>query len=42
MWRPQKETKLRIAMAVNWWTQRPQAAYLGDSRECMTALQLTS
>ena len=40
MWRPQKDTKLRITMAVNWWTQRPEAAYLNDSRACMTALQL--
>lgn len=40
MWRPVKDTKLRIAMAVNWWTQRPEAAYLNDSRVCMTALQL--
>ena len=42
MWRPVKDTKLRITMAVNWWTQRPQAAYLTDSRGCMTALQLKS
>ena len=40
MWRPIKDTKLRITMAVNWWTQRPEAAYLNDSRACMTALQL--
>ncbi|AMO23606.1 hypothetical protein UC35_12795 [Ramlibacter tataouinensis] len=41
MWRPAKgEPRLRIAMAVNWWTQRPEAAYLQDSRGCMTALHL--
>jgi hypothetical protein len=40
MWRPQKDAKLRITMAVNWWTQRPEAAYLKDSRTCVTALQL--
>ena len=40
MWRPMKGTKLRIAMAVNWWTEKPTAAYLRDSRECMTAFQL--
>jgi lipid II:glycine glycyltransferase (peptidoglycan interpeptide bridge formation enzyme) len=40
MWRPVKDTKLRIAMAVNWWLERPGAAYLSDSRECMTALRL--
>ncbi|HWP13825.1 MAG TPA: peptidoglycan bridge formation glycyltransferase FemA/FemB family protein [Ramlibacter sp.] len=42
MWRPVKESNLRIAMAVNWWTQRPEAPYLGDSRACMTALQLNA
>jgi hypothetical protein len=40
MWRPMKEQKLRITMAVNWWTEKPKAAYLHDSRECMTALRL--
>lgn len=40
MWRPVKDTKLRITMAVNWWTERPGAAYLSDSRGCMTALRL--
>ena len=40
MWRPAKEPKLRIAMAVNWWTEKPQATYLRDSRECMTAFRL--
>ncbi len=33
MWRPMRPTKLRIAMAVNWWTAPPAAAYLHDSRE---------
>ncbi|NPC57450.1 lipid II:glycine glycyltransferase FemX [Caenimonas soli] len=42
MWRPVKDTKLRVAMAVNWWTQKPEAAYLNDSRACMAALQLTT
>jgi lipid II:glycine glycyltransferase (peptidoglycan interpeptide bridge formation enzyme) len=40
MWRPLKDAKLRVAMAVNWWTEKPKAAYLNDSRECMTALRL--
>jgi hypothetical protein len=40
MWRPVKDTKLRVTMAVNWWTERPKAAYLNDSRGCMTALRL--
>ncbi len=40
MWRPVKTTKLRITMAVNWWTEQPNAAYLHDSRECMAAFRL--
>jgi peptidoglycan pentaglycine glycine transferase (the first glycine) len=40
MWRPVKDTKLRITMAVNWWTEKPKAAYLNDSRGCMAALRL--
>ena len=40
MWRPMRSTKLRIAMAVNYWPERPAAAYLRDSRECMSALKL--
>ncbi len=40
MWRPVKTTKLRISMAVNWWTEQPKAPYLYDSRECMAAFRL--
>lgn len=40
MWRPLKETKLRMTMAVNWWRARPHAAYLRDSRECTDAFRL--
>jgi hypothetical protein len=40
MWRPVKDTKPRITMAVNWWTEMPEVAYLTDSRVCMTALRL--
>ncbi len=40
MWRPSKETRLRATMAVNWWPEKPKAAYLNDSRECMSAFQL--
>jgi hypothetical protein len=40
MWRPIKPAKLRITMAVNWWTERPKASYLYDSRECMTRFRL--
>jgi hypothetical protein len=40
MWRPQRANKLRITMAVNYWSVRPRAAYLRDSRECMAAFGL--
>ena len=40
MWRPARETKLRIAMAVNWWHEKPKAAYLRESRECAAAFRL--
>jgi hypothetical protein len=42
MWRPVKGTKLRISMAVNWWTERPKANYLHDSRDCMSAFRLNT
>lgn len=31
LWRPEDDEVLRVAMAVNWWTQRPAARYLRDS-----------
>jgi len=40
MWRPLTATKLRVTMAVNWWTEPPKAAYLHDSRECMSVFRL--
>lgn len=40
MWRPFKDTKLRISMAVNWWTEQPKASYLHDSRECLIVFRL--
>lgn len=40
MWRPVRSAKLRVTMAVNWWTERPKATYLRDSRECMQAFAL--
>jgi peptidoglycan pentaglycine glycine transferase (the first glycine) len=42
MWRPLKESRLRITMAVNWWTEKPKADYLHDSRDCMRILRLTA
>ena len=42
MWRPLKPEKLRITLAVNYWTERPKASYLHDSRECMTRFRLES
>ncbi|MBM4259373.1 MAG: hypothetical protein FJ147_26170 [Deltaproteobacteria bacterium] len=40
MWRPVKTTKLRISMAVNWWTEQPKASYIHDSRESVAAFRL--
>lgn len=41
MWRPIEHQRiLRVALAVNWWYERPKAAYLRDSGECLTALRL--
>lgn len=41
MWRPLRADCLRVAMAINWWTQRPKAPYLRNSTECMQAFGLT-
>lgn len=40
MWRPQRSTRLRTTMAVNWWTEKPSAAYLRDSSDCFGAFGL--
>ena len=40
MWRPIRSTQLRITMAVNWWAEPPKAAYLHDSRECISVFRL--
>ena len=40
MWRPRKATRLRVAMAVNYWPEKPKAPYIRDSRECLTAFRL--
>lgn len=40
MWRPMQSTKLRITMAVNWWTKMPTAAYMHDSRDGMRVFGL--
>ncbi|MEQ1560946.1 MAG: hypothetical protein ABL933_18675 [Methyloglobulus sp.] len=42
MWRPRKETQLRIAMAVNWWEHKPMNSYMQDSRESASVFKLTS
>jgi hypothetical protein len=42
MWRPIKSAQLRVSMAINWWQERPNAAYVRDSRECMSAFRLGS
>lgn len=40
MWRPREDTQLRISMAVNYWTGKPKAPYLRDSRQCLQAFRL--
>lgn len=40
MWRPAKPGKLRISMAVNWWSEQPKASYMHDSRETMDVFHL--
>lgn len=40
MWRPAQKPKLRLAMAVNWWHEKPKAAYLSESRDCGAVLRL--
>jgi tetratricopeptide (TPR) repeat protein len=40
MWRPAEPSKLRLAMAVNWWTEKPKAQYMRDSRDCMSVFNL--
>lgn len=40
MWRPARKPALRLAMAVNWWCEKPTAAYLRDSRDCGAAFRL--
>lgn len=40
MWRPEDDEHLRVTMAVNWWTQRPQAPYMRDSAEAMQVFGL--
>ena len=40
MWRPISDTVLRISMAVNYWSEKPNVPYLRDSRDCMAAFQL--
>jgi hypothetical protein len=40
MWREEQPNKLRITLAVNWWAEKPKAAYLRDSGDCMDAFRL--
>lgn len=40
MWRPQTDNKMRTSMAVNYWDERPKAAYLQDSEKCLEAFKL--
>ncbi len=40
MWRPREPEVLRVSLAVNWWTERPKAAYLRDSAEAPSVWEL--
>jgi hypothetical protein len=40
LWRPLRPPALRVTMAVNWWGERPGAAYLGDSRDALNIFGL--
>ena len=40
MWRSKKPSKLRISMAVNYWAEPPNTAYLADSRHSLAVLGL--
>ena len=42
MWRPAQPPKLRMAMAVNWWTEKPKSTHLHDSRDCMSVFGLSN
>jgi hypothetical protein len=42
MWRAAKPPRLRIAMAINWWEEKPAATYLRDSAHCLTELGITT
>jgi hypothetical protein len=42
MWRPARPEKLRVTMAVNWWIERPSAAYMADSRDGLRAFGLSA
>lgn len=33
MWRPLRADRLRMTMAINWWTERPVADYLHESAD---------
>ena len=41
LWRTQRPPRLRVTMAVNWWTERPGASYLRDSNDASAAFGLT-
>ncbi len=40
MWRPMQPNSVRVSMAVNWWTEKPKAGYMRDSREAMATFGL--
>ena len=42
MWRPYSNTRLRVAMAVNYWAEKPLTPHIRDSRDCIATLKLDS
>ena len=42
MWRPAEDERLRVSLAINWWTERPSAPYLRDSGEAVSVFDLDS
>jgi hypothetical protein len=42
LWRAEQPNELRMTLAVNYWVEKPKAAYLRDSRDCRAAFRPAS
>jgi hypothetical protein len=40
LWRPEEDERLRVTLAVNWWTERPAAPYLRASADAPQVFEL--